>query len=1233
MYSPLNAVSSSQTGVIAVPDSPERRTTAYTTENTSGTYDACKAKSESPELAVSVHEFPSSSALSGTNDTCIQSQAIEDPIIPSQPDPDPRRPNAQGLSGQTSVAAMSSDLQERKVTSEGFRRSPFVDHLSSRTVPSGEPLGLNISRQQTPNLADPIQTGEGSSQAQQGQGSTERPKSPQSPLTVAVSAVVVSSLESNNTIRNDTYGESLLPGIRKELSTGPKIVIESGTISQDPDEHQPLASPPPMKRVSYVPSSRCQAALKLMDDEVTSLDETGSEADKAWSPDHLKPVLPDQALSPERGQTETRVAKGIEPEPVPPTVETPNASEEAMRHSQRWVTSERRRSGVATLQDAVMSQVRVELNPELKDRSVTKKGAEIISIEETEDEWLAAQPEPTSGSAVTKPDIWSVPPDTDVNSVTGMNENAIRLAKQGDNRRSRTGRKARSSNSTANELDTAEKLKQQPTDLEIAAEKERQEREKKDRANSRKRERAAERKAEEAKWAEDLRTDDAKALKDRRNQDTEAVVMQQNAKAKTAKREQAPSADVARNKPLNIARPERKTSARKKATQELEPSLEKEPKKAKDPEKRAPDVVGPEDRKTKKAKLLVVEGSAKHSRAEKKATQEAEMAAREADAIAQAQRSVKLLSKSSTTKKAGKSIADTGPTNEVVRKLRESSEAESGTSSTPSNRNDAALKRRSMTPLFPSSTTVKPVKSALRTSEISNRRSVSFNDDPVALNSPTLIVEKSVKPLEKTNARGSAQGAAKTDSSQRTEPLSSPSDRAAKRCESDVLADYKFRRPSSSSSTTLLRDAESKPKVQTKLNLTRDVKLKGRVIDPSLPPKPVTPARNEEIVISSDSEQSESTFYSDEEDRIKPAKAGPSSKKKLSSSMKSGEATATKRTTTTARTSSSVPESIDIRKDRIRSPIIASSVKAGSKTILREMSKSRSPAQYMSRASPASSQSRSGTGSRTASESESGSESGSEDGSESESGSNDDAQASPRLASGVRSTSEGHVIRTERNGNQNVESKDLTVRESSKRSQSKLASSESSNASEERGRDEGEEDLAHQMEQQLQRECRQSMEPSRSRMQPALPLAKPVTQKAAPTQSPAAEPPKTRFPSLSGLRNSAPKDSAAIATAPRPDHTTTSNNDRRGAAQSSGNGIVHSSISSSESDDESSSSEDSDVDDTAPQQRQDGDGRNAKQPSSTKKSINRILKRTLLSSCRDTGKYRLTSTVSKKLPG
>ena len=67
-------------------------------------------------------------------------------------------------------------------------------------------------------------------------------------------------------------------------------------------------------------------------------------------------------------------------------------------------------------------------------------------------------------------------------------------------------------------------------------------------------------------------------------------------------------------------------------------------------------------------------------------------------------------------------------------------------------------------------------------------------------------------------------------------------------------------------------------KIQSKLNVTRDTKLKGRVNDP---PNPAKPAPNKEHVISSDDDEDSASSYASREDvGYGVAKAGPSSKTK-----------------------------------------------------------------------------------------------------------------------------------------------------------------------------------------------------------------------------------------------------------------------------------------------------------------------------------------------------------------
>ena len=144
-------------------------------------------------------------------------------------------------------------------------------------------------------------------------------------------------------------------------------------------------------------------------------------------------------------------------------------------------------------------------------------------------------------------------------------------------------------------------------------------------------------------------------------------------------------------------------------------------------------------------------------------------------------------------------------------------------------------------------------------------------------------------------------------------------------------------------------------KVQSKLKVTRDVKGKGRVIDP--PVKPKSPVQSEIVSLSSGSEKSASPFYSDPEDDPRQsggARAGPSSRGISSSRPSSAKANATLRiesvtvphTPITKSTASkqeppetAVPDDDSIQSFRSESP-------AG-----RSRSASRSPAHYVSQTS------------------------------------------------------------------------------------------------------------------------------------------------------------------------------------------------------------------------------------------------------------------------------------------
>lgn len=1217
MYSPLNAVSSSQPGVIAVPDSPDRKTAAnQNDESTSGKHDKDKAKSESPELSTSVHEFPSSSAPSRTNDTAMQTQTPDDPIIVSSlaNSTDPPRFNAGAPAEQVLAVAPSSDLQQRVVPMEVLRRSPFLHHFSSKVLPREKALNFGSSRQRTPNHADGIESEEVRAQAPLDYETKEPPPPASSPIKVRVSGKVVSSLQPYSPITGATYGESMLPGIQRELPFGPEILIGSGTRSpvpnkqQSPTDHHPLVEEVPSE-ASLSEVVEHQPIPELGDDQRTNTpaaDEggttKGSKSDRVCSPEHVGPVAVDQQSADEEAYIEMGAPKVDEQRSMSLNADMANVPSVPMRVLQLRENAQDNRGQSSSSQESVVNQARNQPNPKYRTPIAPRHGAEIISIEETEDETSAVQPTPMNKRVVQKPDIWAVPSDTDEKLKSKSNGRKNHTPSWGVTPKKSVDRMIARSHTEERKRESTRSVEETPTDLEIAAEKQRQEREKKEKAKAKRKERADEKKAQEAKWAEELRVNDAEAHKDDRGRrkNLETAVVEPKAVAKSARRGKTPTAKTAGDSEVGKANSAKSTGVatsqgdidgRKKIVLDTGPSLDTG-RKAKDAAKKAvPDAEASEAQKAKKAKVSMVKES-QQLWAERKAIQEAEMAEREAEAIAQAQRSVKMPSKKPATQKSGRTFAETGPTSEPERSHRDATETSRRTSGTPSNRHDAAVKRRSMTPLFPS-TTMRPVKSALRSSDTSVRRSVSFNDEAVALNSPTLMTAQAARPLRDSDMPASAGAAAKKGSSQQLEPHSSPSDRASKKRESDISAGSKPHRPSSSQSATPLTYASSKSKVQTKLNVTRDVKLKGREIEAPRPPKPVTLAENEEIIISSESERSASTFYSDEEDRTRPAKAGPSSKKKPSSSMNLNGGITARRATPGKSTSGnkSVSTSNIVHEENV-SPATAISIKVPSGRDPREMSTSRSPAQYMSRASSAHSHSGSNMGSRTVSEDGSEVEIESQDGTESESGSDDDTQASDQLPSAPRDRPVSG-----RNSIQPRNSKDADIPKPEKTPHSPAASTEGSVPSEESESEDEDEDLANQMEQQLQRDCRQMTEPPQRRKQPALPLAKPATPNAAPAPS------QTRFPSLSGLRSRAPKPTANTAAAPRPTTLATSNGTKLRPTQSSQPGN-QSSMSESDESSSSSSSSDDDSDEVTLASR------DVKRPSSTLKGIGRIIRRT-----------------------
>ena len=1203
MYSPLNAITSSQNGIVAIPDSPERRTFAYNNETTTAVNDGYKAKSESPELATSVHEFPASSTHNGTDDALNRIQILEDPIVSSLPDTALQVSNANVILDQYPPAAPSSELQELTVPSGALRRSPFIDHSAPRAATNGGALGFNDLRKQPPNPAEPIKTiepGKVSGQAQQDFPLT------QSSIRVSVSGMLPLPALPDSPRRENHFGESLVPGIRKELSLGSRLPSDHETVSQGPGEEQPWVNHPSAEPVSGVPTTQYAAdrqearepedeidtSTHLVCTNVQASDEMGLQIDKSWSSHHPVPALLDEALDHKEGSAAAAGLRETEPQQARPHSNATYSSEDATRPINSWTTHNKNEGRVTTLQDTVAGGIVKQQVLNHRDWKAAN-GAEIISIEETEDESFAMPPRPAKRRAAENPDIWVVPSDTDQEALSRIIRHSNRSSVQRDNLRTPVSRKENFPTTTEQKRQSVEKAVQPPIDRKRLDEQLRKEQEKRDRTNARRRERTAERRAQERRLTEEG-AKFARTLKDQRqNEGTKALDMPKYAEAKIVRRK-TPSVHASTHKrkeetrALSPARSEMQASARKKTSRADRSTEEQVTKWAKDNEEKACDVKSEND--LKKTKIAEEYGGKELEAPRKFADKEAEMAARQADAIARAERSVKLPSINPAIKKRGSSVVSTGLKSDVVGKVEGPSEAQSWTSPTPGTRKDTGPKRRSMTPLFPSSNIIKPVRSALRGSESLSRRSVSFNDDAIAIDSAVPKPAKSVPSQGNSNLGCSIHPLTKAAQCRASNSQSSSSNRMTRKRESEKAADSQGQKPAVSRLATPSRDPASKPKLQTKLNVTRDVKLKGRAVDPPPLPKPVKLVEDE-VVISSDSERSVSTFYSDEDGRNQPFKAGPSSRKKLGSLKARDKDVGAQNTTptTSASRSSSISRSATTASIKVDFPVTVNASHDGSEKDLREISMARSPAEYMSRAASASSRSQSGTESHTASESGSQAASGSEEDSEFEYGSDHEIGASNHLVVELDSKLAARAVQNTRDKSPTGENRHLTVGSPSKVPQSRLTSSLSSSpTSKENITEEEEENLAQQMEQQLQRDCRRSMEPQ-STKQPALPSDRSINNKANFAKPLAAEPPKMRFPSLSALRSRAPKNTTTTSPTQPP-------NPIAGKRLSQ----VQRSPSTSESDDESSSSEDND-----------SDGKPAKQTSSGGNRMTKIIKRML----------------------
>ena len=543
--------------------------------------------------------------------------------------------------------------------------------------------------------------------------------------------------------------------------------------------------------------------------------------------------------------------------------------------------------------------------------------------------------------------------------------------------------------------------------------------------------------------------------------------------------------------------------------------------------------------------------------------------------------------KSSKQKSSKSNLATESPVADAsVQSLRKPTVANSERSSSPSVNSDSVGKRRSMTPLFPS--LIRPTKSALRTSSSSTCRSVSFNDDPIA--PPGLLSTASSK-LPRSKLRDT-NDALEPDAEAKGSKSHSPRLHVSHSKPSNEPTPVKKKLPASepASRTIVGRKAATpgqKPKVQSKLTVTRDVKLKGRAEGPAERP---THLKQNEDVISSDSENSASTFYSDDEDQPRNAKAGPSKKRRLTKATKPAAAASaieldkqqqplvamtkvegkpsvtSKEATTVSRGKGNMQRS----SSPIHTPITPND-SADNDIASRETSTSRSPAQYMSKASSVSSSSQSDSRSSVVSRGDDNSES--ESGSEYETGSDseDDSESVAESSSSSGSSAKPPTSRPDRKSLTSVVSQaKSTEKLLNGRSQSRPAS----NSNLVRFKEEDEERIAKEINHQVRGEFRQSIE-----MAPPKPPEKSVPKTGKPTTSPALVKKSTnsRFPSLTGLRDKVLDSGvSAVTTTPLSTAPASSKVGLKAAGQTQTTKKDEVSSSSSESEDSSSSSDDQD---------------------------------------------------------
>ena len=488
-------------------------------------------------------------------------------------------------------------------------------------------------------------------------------------------------------------------------------------------------------------------------------------------------------------------------------------------------------------------------------------------------------------------------------------------------------------------------------------------------------------------------------------------------------------------------------------------------------------------------------------------------------------------------------------------------------------RNEYPGKRRSMTPLYPSSSALKPRVGASKASESSKRRSVSFNDDPLpppgALKTPTSTLKRPRNGIfrREIHAEPSSSELFRLDRSGQTSIASTTPaiTDIRKICEDSKSRPGEFSR-STTTLTTPSIDRQLKPKIQTKLNVIRDRKLKGRAGKQSSSRQPAktiaAPSEKKEVVPATGSPPKITS---------KGAEAGPSGMGSTRSVSKSATSVPSVKRNHSQQTShqsfgSNAHGKPSVNEEGVMKNEIAARTQAQKK------SRSRSPACYLSRDTSKSSELCSPTVSRNDIESRSSHnvsesseyESNSEGTDlEDEARSNSDSAAS--YAPTVQKQSES---RTRQNGGDETlrpESSPKALRAVTKRTPVSDSKPESLLTS----RAEDEKQIARELDQQLRRERAEAEQGSGSSLLKVYRQV-PGNNSSMANQAANNKLKGSRFPTLTKLKGEALNAESTNITSPKPPAVT---DPGLKLMPNILHGDDESSSSSSESDEEDSSSE------------------------------------------------------------